>query len=85
MTRSCVWFFLVVFCELIAKFLIEMEGMTLAMQNGNLYLHLFFQRAVVFHQQLTRFAASNKKKLFAVLYKTISDRLRKSIDSNNGH
>lgn len=61
-TRSCVWFFLVVFCELIAKFLIEMEGMTLAMQNGNLYLHLFFQRAVVFHQQLTRFAASNNKK-----------------------
>ena len=52
-----------------------------------IYIYIYlFQRAVVFHQQLTRFAASNKKKLFAVLYKTISDRLlSKSIDSNNGH
>lgn len=50
-----------------------------------IYIYLF-QRAVVFHQQLTRFAASNNKKVFAVLYKTISDRLlSKSIDSNNGH
>lgn len=86
-TRSCVWFFLVVFCELIAKFLIEMEGMTLAMQKWqSISTSIYFSMQLFFTNNWLDLLQVTTKKVFAVLYKTISDRLlSKSIDSNNGH